>query len=155
MNEWFDQIYRENVKRLRNAAKRKLRDAGWAEDVVQEVFIRLLEKQDELRGHVFLRGWLYLTLSNIIKNERKRHSHRQEIPLQDIQQLGIEDTYDVPLSDLLPAGLSPTYREILIMRFEKQLSHAQIAQQLGCSPAVSRARLSRAIEQCRELLSGV
>ena len=153
VNEWFDKIYRENVKRLRKAAKNKLGDVDWAEDAVQEVFVLLLKKQDKLRGHVFLRGWLYLTLGNVIRNERKRRSNQQDIPLQDIRELGIEDTYDIPLSEVLPKELTPREREIIILRFEKQFSHAQIAQQLGCSPSASRATLSRAIARCRELLS--
>lgn len=155
MDEWFDQLYRENIKQLRNAAKSQLGDQEWAEDVVHDVFLLLLKKRDEVYRHEFVKGWLYKTLANMIRNERKKCVYRQHIPLQDIRQLGIEDTYDMPLAEILPAELAPEDRDILIMRFEKQLSHAQIAQQLGCSPSASRTKLSRAVVRCRELLSGI
>lgn len=61
-NEWFDQLYREHSARLFKQAYYVLHNSHLAEDLVEETFLILLYKQQDLVKHPNLAGWLSLTL---------------------------------------------------------------------------------------------
>lgn len=63
------------------------------------------------------------------------------------------DTYHQALDELLPKGLLPKEREILILLFEEQLSYEEIAQRLGISVLNCRTRAFRAKAHYKELLA--
>lgn len=139
-NEWFDQLYREHSARLFKQAYYVLHNSHLAEDLVEETFLILLYKQQDLVKHPNLAGWLSLTLKNLICDELKSARHRLEMPLISDDSATCVDTYHQPLDELLPKGLLPKEREILILLFEEQLSYDEIAQHLGISVLSCRTR---------------
>ncbi|WP_195615186.1 RNA polymerase sigma factor [Intestinimonas butyriciproducens] len=143
-NEWFDQLYREHSARLFKQAYYVLHNSHLAEDLVEETFLILLYKQQDLVKHPNLAGWLSLTLKNLICDELKSARHRLEMPLISDDSATCVDTYHQPLDELLPKGLLPKEREILILLFEEQLSYDEIAQHLGISVLSCRTRAFRA-----------
>ena len=50
----------------------------------------------------------------------------------------------------MPAQLSEEDKQLLIWRFEKQLSYREISGRLGISEAGCRSRVSRAVARCRK-----
>lgn len=152
-NEWFDQLYRENSSRLFKQAFYVLRDWHLAEDLVEETFLILLYKQNQLADHPNIAGWLSQTLKNLIYDEMKSAKHRLEIPLNPDVNASAPDTYHLPLDHLLPKGLLPKEREILILLFEEQLSYEEIAQQLGISVLNCRTRAFRAKAHYKALIA--
>ena len=72
--EWLARLYKDNAAGMWSAALPLLGDPKVAEDVVQDVFVVLLLKQEEVRQHNNPKGWLYKTLFNRIKREQKRQS---------------------------------------------------------------------------------
>lgn len=56
------------------------------------------------------------------------------------------------LADCLPEGLTPRERQILLLYYEEELSHEEIARKLDISELNSRTRLFRARGRCRELM---
>ena len=150
-SEWFEKLYTENAPQMLKFAKRVLGDEELARDIVHDVFIVLLMKQPQVRTHESPRLWLYTTLRNRIGNELKRRAKKEEIPLEEFDRIGREDTVSESLADYLPAGLKDTDREILLMFFEEKLPHEEIAKRLRCSEASCRTRLHRAKERCKVL----
>lgn len=152
-NEWFDQLYREHSARLFKQAYYVLHDSHLAEDLVEETFLILLYKQRDLVNHPNLAGWLSLTLKNLIFDELKSARHRLEMPLISDDTASSVDTYHQALDELLPKGLFPKEREILILLFEEQLPYEEIALRLGISVLNCRTRAFRAKTHYKALIA--
>lgn len=151
-DKWFDKLYIENSSRMMKMATYMLRNQHIAEELVNEAFLILLYKRNQLVSHPNLPGWLSQTLKNLIADELKSAKHRLELPLNEDIDATQDDTYEPPLSELLPKGLSPKERDILILYYEMQLSYEQIAAQLHISVLNCRTRLFRAKAHFKELI---
>ncbi len=152
--EWFDRLYKEHMPHMRNVARRSLDSMESAEDVVQDVFVLLIARENVVRTYERPQGWLYLALYHQIGNYLKKAEYRKTVPLDTRKDLFAEDTASVPLSECLPAGLTPKEREILLLFYEQGLSYEEIAQRLHCSVLTCRTRMCRAKARCRKLLEG-
>ena len=149
--EWFDKLYIENSPRMVKLATYLLRNRQIAEELVDEAFLIFLSKRPDLNHLPNLPGWLSQTLKNLILNELNSSKYRMEYPIDEDMNIPSTDTNELPLSELLPKGLKPNKREILILFYEKQLSYEQIAERLGISVLNCRTRLFRAKAHYREL----
>ena len=148
-DEWFDKLYREFFTRLFKQAYYILQNHSLAEDLVEETFLILLYKKDQLLNHPNIAGWLYKTLKNVISDELKSSKHNREIPL--VHDHMDSNTYTLPLEMTLPKELTSMEKEILILLYEKQLSYEAIAAQLGISVLNCRTRAFRAKEHYKRL----
>lgn len=77
--EEFEEIYRTHYQVLRKAARHLIGDTDAAHDVVQEVFLKLWNKKDELAGIINPGAYLYrsvvnTSLNHIQQNKRRRSS---------------------------------------------------------------------------------
>jgi RNA polymerase sigma-70 factor (ECF subfamily) len=150
-DQWFDTLYMENAPRMVRLAAYLLGDRQIAEELVHEACLILLYKRDRLADHPNLPGWLSQTLKNLVADELKSARHRLELPLNEAADTGREDTYEPPLELLLPPGLTPKEREILILYYEKQLSYEEIAARLNITVINCRTRLFRARARYKKL----
>ena len=148
-DEWFDKLYTEFYAKLFKQAYYVLQNYALAEDLVEETFLVLLYKKEQLLNHPNIAGWLYKTLKNVIMNELKSSKHNLEIPLGNEHM--DSNTYSHPLEMTLPQGLTAKEREILILLYEKQLSYEDIATHLGISILNCRTRAFRAREHYKRL----
>lgn len=71
-----------------------------------------------------------------------------EVPEVAVHQAGPEDRDHV---FALLAALTPRQRAVMVLRYYDDLSEAQIAEALGCSPGTVKAHASRALAALREL----
>lgn len=72
VQEWFI----AHRVRLLTYARRMLGDAGAAEDVVQDVFVRLLEDGDTAAGVLNERTWLFRAVHNLVIDRKRRAACR-------------------------------------------------------------------------------
>ncbi len=142
----FDELYIRNYDRLVHIGYRLLGSREQAEELTQETFLLALVRIDDLAAHPCPEGWLAVTLTNLIKNERRRYAF-QEVPLNDMDLPAKED--GEPLDYLLPVDIPKEDRQLLIWRYEDQLSCEEIADRLGISHTACRSRISRALTRCR------
>ena len=123
-----------------------------ARDAVQEVFLLAILRVDELAEHPNPAGWLFKALYYTISRELELAHNREEISLEELSHEIPEQNDDPGLQSVLPDGLSPQDREILIMRFERQMNCAEMAEMLGISHSACRKRLSRAMTRLKKIL---
>ena len=150
VNEWFSAIYTEYYRQLVNTAFYMTDDRVLAEDLVQNVFLTLLIKYEELKNHSNLPAWLMVTLKNQIMNELRRAHYSREVPFLPEYEPSSEDSSN--FMSVLPAGLEEKEKILLYLFFEAGLSHEEISTRLGCSPDASRMRLHRTKVHCQKLL---
>ena len=152
MDDALGALYEETYETLYAVAYRRVGESALAEDLVQETFLRLLLRLEELAGHANLKGWLMKTLCFLISNEL-RLTERRNLPLEAAFAKAAENAGN-SVSELLPEGLGEDERRILTWRFEQRPDFRRISDRLGVTESGCRSRLSRALGRCRELLGG-
>lgn len=119
-----------------------LNNADAAQDVVQEVFIRLHENWTRLRERgAQLKSWLYRTTHNasvdyIRKESRLRFLHERKSRETAVQQECAQQSRQDELEALVFEHinmLKPREREVLVLRLQDEMSYRQIADVLDRS----------------------
>lgn len=152
MEQWFTELYRLNAPKMVRYAYAQLRRMEVAEELVEDAFVLLLRKQEQVAEHPNPSGWLWKTLQHLILTEVRAARNRVEVPLEQDFDLAAPQQEEEALTEVLPPGLTPREREILLLYYEEELSHEEIARRLGISELNSRTRLFRARGRCRELM---
>jgi RNA polymerase sigma factor (sigma-70 family) len=145
-----DDLYANHFADLARVAYLLTGSAAAAEDAVQEVFARCLNRLAEL-DHP--RSYLRAAVVNECRTRHRRllraERHREDqVPPAD-PDLPHEL---VEVRDAL-AALSPRQRAAVVLRYFVDLPDAEIAEILGCRPATVRSLIHRALPRLREVLS--
>jgi RNA polymerase sigma factor (sigma-70 family) len=96
----FDEAFMLHHRTVFRAARSIVRDAGLAEDVTQEVFLRLYDNQDVFENEEMLRPWLIRVALNTAKNTIRgniRANIREENYVKEQEEhsvFSIEATYE-------------------------------------------------------------
>ena len=149
-NAFIESLYHAEYERLFSVAYHKTKSRELAEDLVQETFLLAIFNDSKLAKHPKPGAWLMQTLCNLISNEL-RSSSRKDVPLNEAAELPARAEED-SLDHLLPVQLQAKEREILLWRFERQVSYQEMAERLGISEALCRKRVSQAVIKCRKFL---
>ena len=144
-------LFKDNHERLFRLAFRLTGCEDLAEESVQETFLLALVQKKDFTTHPNPEGWFTLVVGYLCKNERRLLRSHSEVPLESVFHLAAPETTD-DLLELLPEELPDPDKQILILRFGKQMDHRMIADYLGLSESASRSRFSRALERCRDLV---
>lgn len=123
---------------------------GDADDCFQETFLAALRAYPRLRGAENLRGWL-LTIAHNKAIDHHRANGRRPVPVAAVAETAVEDTIPEPGGawDAV-ATLPPKQRAAVTLRFAADLSHAEIAAALGCSPEAARRSLHEGVKRLRK-----
>lgn len=119
-------------------------------DLIQNTFLLALFRSETLARHPRPEAWLAKTLTNLIKNEKRRMANRN-LSLDNLNALAAPETAGT-LDELLPTQLPPKDREILLWKYEQRLDYREMADRLGISESGCRDRVARAVKRCRKLL---
>ena len=139
------------------------------EDLVQETWLRVLERGSSYDGRSRFEPWLFTVARNLaIDHMRKRrvfsidsnHSPEQELealtpvsnaPSPFEQAARTEDAQRLALSLQM---LEPIYREALVLRFQEDLSLQEMAGVIGASVSTVSSRIYRGLAALRAQLDG-
>ena len=153
--------YQDRIFRLLN---RFTRDRIEAEDLAQEVFVKVFRKLHTFQRDSSFYTWLYRIASNTAADHLARRKRRRLQLVEDVTVLDQDlDAGDGAAGPLLEeemrrvtrevvAGLPEKYRTILILREYEELSYTTIAEVLGCSIGTVESRLFRARKRFKEAL---
>ncbi len=138
-----------------------------AEDIAQEVFIKVYRSLDRFRRDAQLTSWMYRIIMNASIDYRRRHSPAALAPFgEEAEQRmlntpeespGPEDTtYAGELGEVLEAEvarLPPGQRMVFIMRHHQGLKLGEIADALGLAEGTVKRQLHAAVHRLRHALS--
>jgi RNA polymerase sigma-70 factor (ECF subfamily) len=152
-------------------ALRMLGDRQAAEDVTQEVFLRVHKAAATLDPARDPRPWLRTIAANLVRDHWRSfgaRGSRQSVPVDEDPEIAPPLPGDGPAPDagLLAderaaavqdaiAQLPPDLREVVVLRDYEGLDHGTIARLVGANDAAVRKRYSRALARLGELLKGV
>jgi len=126
---------------------------GDAEDVQQEVWLAVYRGISGLSNPRAFRTWLFQTTRHRAIDFLRRRRRERELLEGAVVELGLanEAAQDrewdaLEESDLAAAlaSLPPAQREVLLLRYQDDLSYAEIALVVGCSLGTVRSRLHHA-----------
>ncbi len=150
----FEEAFSLHHRTVFRAAKSVVRDPGLAEDVTQEVFIRLYKHLDELPDMEMLKPWLIRVALNLAKNVVRgniRANTREENYVKEVEENGrfsVETEYEqkAELSEVNRAlsKVKEPLRSCLVLK-QQGLSYREIAESLSLNESsigtfVARAR---------------
>ena len=122
-----------------------------AEDVMQEVFLRLVGKRPDFRDDDHCRAWLLRVTVNCANDLFRSAWRRRTVALtEDLTAPGPEEGGELAAVLELPEA----YRVPIHLFYYEELSVAEIAAVLGKSEGAVKTRLSRGRELLREKLKG-
>lgn len=170
----FAVLFRRHAQAGRDLAYRVLGDVGLADDVVQEVFLRLYRDGAAFQERAQFTSWLYrVVLNRAIDVRRRETRHRADrtgraarggvdgeeaSPLDGVAARGGDPLEELDVADRANAvrvaidSLSPKLAEVVVLRYPQDLSYEEIGEILGVPPGTVKSRLNRAHEALRTLL---
>lgn len=150
------QAYQKLVTELAVELQRYLISRGaqreTAEDIVQDVFVKVLEMElilpaDKLRPYLYRVAW-----STYLDHYRRDQRYRDLVEkyLRPVETAAGQSA----TPDLVPAlrRLSAKERRLLLLRYEEQLPIAVVAERLHIRPAAVKMRLQRVHHKLAKLL---
>lgn len=153
----FRALYGRHTPRLYQFVLRMLDGSVHdAEDVVQDTWVRAVERLDGFRWESQLSTWLIGIGANLCRDRLRRTARRQALAVAELDGAGAvparraEERIDMERAiALLPAG----YREVLLLHDVEGLTHGEIAARLGIAEGTSKSQLFFARRTMRRLLS--
>lgn len=122
-----------------------------AEDVMQEVFLRLLRRAPELNGEDHLRAWLLHAAANSANSLHRRPWRRRELPLEEGAVQAAPPEHNEALEAVL--ALPEKYRVPVCLHYCEGYTTAEVADILGKKEATVRTWLFRARGLLRDMLT--
>jgi RNA polymerase sigma-70 factor (ECF subfamily) len=157
----FEELVIAYQHRIFGVALRMLRNRGEAEEIAQEVFLRVHRAVEDFRGEAKLSTWLYaitsrLCLNRLASGERRASREGEESlerlradadPAAHVERVELEAALQRAITEL------PEERRIMVvLRDFEGLSYEEIATALDLPLGTVRSRLHRARTDLKEKL---
>lgn len=157
----FAELYERYLRPVHNFVRSHVSDVATAEDLTAQVFFKSLISASTFRGEGSYRSWIFQIARNTIATW-KTQVKNLEIPVGEIQEgPTLEETPAVlTLADVEREELAATVdelpdaqREVILLRYWKDLSVDEIAEKTERSPGAVRQLLHRARQRLRKKVS--
>ena len=141
---------------------RMVRDRGVADDLAQDVFLKVHRGLPYFRGEARLSTWIFRIVQNVCVQARS--GRPSDVPLDDDiggdrrpRQFGSEDRAFESLEDRdrldkALARLPPNYRMLVVAHYMKGVQYEALAEALNLPLGTVKTHLYRAKRRLRELL---
>ena len=140
----------------------RLGDASVTDDILQDIYVTVLQKHESWQDIQQIRGWLYqVAIRHVLQFRRGQLRQRERI--QRYAQMMSADG-DTSLLDRLCGDeqmdlvrtalwqLMPSDRQVLLLKYREDLSCRDIANHLGVTETTVQTRLLRARRRMKGLL---
>jgi RNA polymerase sigma-70 factor (ECF subfamily) len=154
MTTSVETIWETLAGQLRSFIRSRVRDHATAEDILQEVFLKIHQKLRSLRAGDRLEAWVWRITRNAITDHFRKLRPNELLP----EAVALATEPSVALPDLRPCvrqfvnELGPAYRDALLLTEWQGLTQHQMATRLGLSLSGAKSRVQRARDQLKDLL---
>jgi len=155
MNATLEHIWHEFAAKLGQFIRSRVSDPATAEDILQDVFVKIQKRLGQLQDPAKLEGWIYLIARNAIIDHYRTRKETVEVP----ETLPVEPAAnDGELEELLAAfrrmiySLAEPYREALVLTEFDGLTQQELADRLNISLSGAKSRVQRGRAQLKQML---
>ena len=167
----FEVLIEKHQQPLFSFVYRFCNDYHQSQDLVQEVFLRVVRMAKQYEPRAKFRTYLYTLAHNVCIDYVRRKKKRQNVSLADPingkEELTIEDTmkdersnpekefhqksFEKALHEAVE-GLPAEQREVFLLRERQNLPFDEIGRIVGCLPSTAKSRMRYALQSIREKL---
>jgi RNA polymerase sigma-70 factor (ECF subfamily) len=149
----FDDLFRRYERRAYAFFLRRTASPERAQDLYQELFLRIHRARDRYDRSRPFAPWLFQIAQRLLVDDLRRAHRSREVELDReplSQRAGAEQqVVERELLDEALAGLSPEERHVLVSSKLEGTGYPELAVQLGKTAAAVRKTASRALQRVR------
>jgi RNA polymerase sigma-70 factor (ECF subfamily) len=152
-------LYRRYGRPIYGVGLRYLDDPDLAQDLVQDVFLKLwrrAETYDTEKGS--FSAWIFTIARRSAIDLQRRRARRSAIPLEDAPEPSVHDetwqqlAEDWHVAEALLA-MDPLLREPLLLAYYRGLTQREIADHLGVPLGTVKSRMSRGLQRLGDIMA--
>ena len=145
LDKYGDMVIRIAYTYLKNRAD--------AEDIVQDVFLRIIDKKPSFNDENHEKSWLIRATINMCKNKVNMFWNKNKCSIDDVQEFAVSDKYNTDTSVFQAVmALGEKYRVVVYMYYYEGYSTPEIAKVIGKSETTIRSLLHRARNKLKDML---
>lgn len=154
IDRYADMVYRLAVSQTKNRTD--------ADDIFQEVFVRLVRHVHELQDMEHAKAWLIRVTLNCAKKHFGQYWNKNVFPMEEREEVPkkeegfeqVERQIDNPVLQAV-TKLPPKYRGCVHLFYFEELSVREIAQMTGQKESTVKSQLHRAREMLKGMLGDI
>jgi len=144
---------------LFNFYSKMTQDRTVSEDLVQEVFLRILRYRQTYRPGTTFRTWMYQIARNTRLDQVRKVRPESPLATEPMAPARVADSaereQETQLLQRALMQLPEDKREILVLSRFQELKYDEIARLLGCETGAVKVRVHRALRQLREVYTAL
>lgn len=144
-------LFERHYQALFSFIYRMSADRENSEDMVQNVFLRMIKYKHTFKGEGEFRTWMYHLARNVLNDHYKAKAKKIEWDTEPYDSPNDEREDQVRRLEMALKKLDEDQREILILSRYQDLAYAEIARILNISEANVRVRIHRAMTQLKTI----
>lgn len=152
----MEEIWLQFEHKLRAFTISKVSDQAVAEDILQELFIKIHENIDKLNDKTKIQSWIFQICRNLINDYYRDKSKKRskELHISDSDEEESSEVMNEALEDMVKMmdGLPPEYCEALCLTEFGKLSQKEYADKIGISYSGAKSRVQRARKMLKDML---
>jgi RNA polymerase sigma-70 factor (ECF subfamily) len=124
---------------------KRVNDKSTAEDILQDVFVKILNKIDTLREDSKIQNWLYQLTRNTIIDFYRKNKNIEDLPESLMDEDNTNSAVEEMKSCIMPVinSLDQKYREAITLTEMEGLSQKELASKLNISYTGAKSRVQR------------
>ncbi|MFQ5641608.1 MAG: RNA polymerase sigma factor [bacterium] len=164
----FRELFEHYHRRVLHVAYRMCGNIQEAEDITQEVFLKVFKEINNFRATAGFFTWIYRITINLCLEKKRKHQRRQKYLVNayldsenttikgansnTLDQKIWQDEMQLMLQKAL-TQIKPKLRTVMVLKDIEGLSYGEVAQIMGFSEGTVSSRLNRGRKQLKSLLS--
>ena len=149
----IEQLFRQNYSEMNHLARVLLGDDEEAEDVVQDIFLRVARNDIPPKNDNYLLVAVRNACLNRIRQKQLHEKVRNLLPIDadaDFQPIDKELERLEDIAAFVNEQMEEPHRSIFHLRFDEDLTIAEIARRLGLNPNTTYKYLAQCMEHIRQ-----
>ena len=153
-NTAFETLMEKYMGVIYNIALRMAASRDDADDMTQEIMLKIFRSIDSFKGNSKFSTWIYRVAVNTCLDELKKKKNKTVLSL-DKEFEDDDGTSQIELKDMVAAAithLSDEHRAVIVLRDIRGMSYSEIAEIMKCGDGTVKSRISRARAQLKTIL---
>ena len=149
----IEQLFRQNYSEMNHLARVLLGDDEEAEDVVQDIFLRVARNDIPPKSDDYLLVAVRNACLNRIRQKQLHEKVRNLLPMDtdaDFQPIEKQQERLEDIAAFVDKQMEEPHRSIFHLRFDEDLTIADIARRLGLNPNTTYKYLAQCMEHIRK-----